>query len=130
MCFRRRHQRIRWNESGSMRRWKSQLIVFTRLLEDFGAVTKKIQNLLCRSQNNCWRERRLKTWPSTAQLLKFNFLIFGKILSSLAARNFAKQLILFICPIMPHLAEEMWSKIGIKNLVSWKKKFPEFDAKC
>ena len=38
-----------------------------------------------------------------------------------------KNLVILIAPIMPHLAEELWSKLGYETLVS-EEKFPEFDA--
>ena len=39
-----------------------------------------------------------------------------------------KTLTLLIAPIMPHLAEECWSKLGEKNLVA-NEPFPQFDEK-
>ncbi|MDX2083388.1 MAG: leucine--tRNA ligase [Rickettsiales bacterium] len=45
----------------------------------------------------------------------------------IAVMNFAlKNLVILFSPIMPHLAEECWQKLGFKNLVS-EEKFPEFD---
>lgn len=42
--------------------------------------------------------------------------------------NFAlKNLVILFSPIMPHLAEECWQKLGFKNLVS-EEKFPDFDS--
>lgn len=42
--------------------------------------------------------------------------------------NFAlKNLVILFSPIMPHLAEELWQKLGNKTLVS-SEKFPDFDA--
>jgi leucyl-tRNA synthetase len=41
--------------------------------------------------------------------------------------NFAlSNLVILISPIMPHLAEELWEKLGNKTLVS-AEKFPDFD---
>ncbi len=45
----------------------------------------------------------------------------GKVIA-FALRN----LVLLIAPIMPHLAEEMWEKLGNKTLVC-EEKFPDFD---
>ncbi len=46
-----------------------------------------------------------------------------------ATMNFAlKNLVILISPIMPHLAEELWEKLGNKTLVS-EEKFPDFDPK-
>lgn len=43
------------------------------------------------------------------------------------AMNFAlKNLVILFSPIMPHLAEELWEKLGNKTLVS-AEKFPDFD---
>jgi leucyl-tRNA synthetase len=42
--------------------------------------------------------------------------------------NFAlNNLVILISPIMPHLAEELWEKLGNKTLVS-AEKFPDFDS--
>jgi leucyl-tRNA synthetase len=42
--------------------------------------------------------------------------------------NFAlNNLVILFSPIMPHLAEELWQRLGNKTLVS-AEKFPEFDA--
>lgn len=42
--------------------------------------------------------------------------------------NFAlKNLVILFSPIMPHLAEELWQKLGNRTLVS-SEKFPDFDA--
>lgn len=44
-----------------------------------------------------------------------------------AVMHFAlKNLVILFAPIMPHLAEECWQKLGYKTLVS-EEKFPEFD---
>ncbi len=43
--------------------------------------------------------------------------------------NFAlKNLVILFSPIMPHLSEELWSRLGQKDLVI-KAKFPDFDEK-
>ncbi len=39
-----------------------------------------------------------------------------------------KNLVILISPIMPHLSEELWQKLGNKTLVS-QEKFPQFDPK-
>ena len=45
------------------------------------------------------------------------------------AMTFAlKNLAILISPIMPHLAEEMWEKLGFEGFVC-EQKFPEFDPK-
>jgi leucyl-tRNA synthetase len=46
-----------------------------------------------------------------------------------AAMNFAlKNLTILISPIMPHLAEELWEKLGGQGLAS-EAEFPKFDPK-
>ena len=124
---------LEWSESGIDGAWKYVNRLY-RLLEDFtGAANDKEDSKLTRLahktiagvkedyENMAFNRAIAKIREFSNSLEKFS--------GSLAARNFAlKQLILLICPIMPHLAEEMWSKIGNKNLVSLEK-FPEFDAK-
>ncbi len=39
------------------------------------------------------------------------------------------NLVIFISPIMPHLAEELWQKLGYRTLLSQTTKFPEFNPK-
>ncbi len=52
-----------------------------------------------------------------------------KSASDVKAMNFAlSNLVILISPIMPHLAEELWQKLGNQNLVS-QTNFPEFDKK-
>jgi leucyl-tRNA synthetase len=36
------------------------------------------------------------------------------------------NLVIFILPIMPHLAEELWQKLGYKSLLSDEAKYPDF----
>ena len=58
-------------------------------------------------------------------LEKFNV----KSKSDVAVMNFAlTNLIILFAPIMPHLAEELWSKLGADGLLV-DAKFPEFDPK-
>ena len=39
------------------------------------------------------------------------------------------NLVIFILPIMPHLAEELWQKLGYQGNLSQDAKFPEFNSK-
>jgi leucyl-tRNA synthetase len=39
------------------------------------------------------------------------------------------NLVLLFSPIMPHLAEELWQKLGNKNLISENSLFPKFNPK-
>jgi leucyl-tRNA synthetase len=124
---------LEWSESGIDGAWKYVNRLY-RLLEDFnGAANDKEDLKLTRLthktiagvkedyENMAFNRAIAKIREFSNALEKFS--------GSLSVRNFAlKQLIFLICPIMPHLAEEMWQKMGNQTLAS-QENFPEFDVK-